>query len=151
LQVKHGRDNNKPIGRSATGGAIAAPAFAYYYEKLLELYPETKRAFDIPQGVFRGEYDGKSELYTEQSPFPIIKQTVQDEYNNLSTGINVHEDEYGVITMDDEDISPEEDIGLAETVNIDDEQNDYIDYDDPLQLKRTAPEEPDSKDSGTMF
>jgi hypothetical protein len=69
----------------------------------------------------------------------------------MSTGINVHEDEYGVITMDDEDISPEEDIGLAETLNIDDEQNDYIDYDDPLQLKRTAPEEPDSQDSGTMF
>ena len=48
----------------ATGGAIAAPAFAYYYKKLLEVYPETKRSFDIPQGVFRGEYEGKSELYT---------------------------------------------------------------------------------------
>jgi len=148
--VWFGRDNNKPIGRSATGGAIAAPAFAYYYEKLLELYPETKRSFDIPQGVFRGEYDGKSELYTEQSPFPIIKQTVQEEYDSLSTGINVHEDEYGVITMDDEDISPEEDMGLAETINIDEGLNEY-DYDDPMYPRRMAPEEPDSQDSGTMF
>ena len=71
--VWFGRDNNKPIGRRATGGAIAAPAFAYYYEKLLELYPDTKRSFDIPQGVFRGEYEGRSELYTELSPFSCKK------------------------------------------------------------------------------
>jgi len=149
--VWFGRDNNKPIGRKATGGAIAAPAFAYYYEKLLELYPETKRSFDIPQGVFRGEYEGKSELYTELSPFPVKKMTVQEEYDNLSTGINVHEDEYGVITMDDEDIRPEEDIGLAETINIDDDLNEYLDDNDPLHPRRTAPEEPASQDSGTMF
>ena len=148
--VWFGRDNNKPIGRSATGGAIAAPAFAYYYKKLLELYPETKRSFDIPQGVFRGEYEGKSELYTEMSPFPVKKMTVQEEYDSLSSGTDEHEDEYGVITMDDEDIRPEEDIGLAETINIDEEVNEY-DYDDPIHPRRTAPEEPDSQDSGTMF
>jgi len=149
--VWFGRDNNKPIGRGATGGAISAPAFAYYYEKLLELYPETKRSFDIPQGVFKGEYEGRSELYTEQSPFPVKKMTVQEEYESLSAGESVQDDEYRVITMDDEDIRPEEDMGLAETLNIDDEQNEYIDYDDPLHPRRIAPEEPDSQDSGTMF
>jgi len=149
--VWFGRDNNKPIGRGATGGATAAPAFAYYYKKLLELYPETKRSFDIPQGVFRGEYEGKSELYTELSPFPVKKMTVQEEYDSLSEGESVQDDEYGVITMDDEDIRPEEDMGLAETLNIDDDLNEYIDYDDPLHPRRTVPEEPDSQDSGTMF
>ena len=147
--VWFGRDNNKPIGRKATGGAIAAPAFAYYYEKLLELYPETKKSFDIPQGVFKGEYEGRSELYTELSPFPVKKMTVQEEYDSLSTGMNVYEDEYG-ITMEDEDISPEEDIGLAETVNIDEDSTVHQE-DDPLHPKKTAPVEPDSQDSGTMF
>jgi len=148
--VWFGRDNNKPIGRGATGGATAAPAFAYYYKKLLELYPETKRSFDIPQGVFRSEYEGKSELYTEISPFPVKKMTAQEEYDSLSSGENNYEDEYDVITMEDEDIRPEEDIGLAETINIDEEPNGY-DYDDPVQLRRIAPEEPDSLDSETMF
>jgi penicillin-binding protein 1A len=148
--VWFGRDNNKPIGRKATGGAIAAPAFAYYYKKLLELYPDTKRSFDIPQGVFKGEYEGKSELYTALSPFPVKKMTAQEEYDNLSTGESVQDDEYGVITMDDEDMRPEEDIGLAETVNIDEEPNEY-DHNDPLHPRRIAPEEPDSEDSGTMF
>jgi len=148
--VWFGRDNNKPIGRKATGGAIAAPAFAYYYQKLLEVYPETKRSFDIPQNVFRGEYEGKSELYTEKSPFPVKKMTVQEEYDSLSTGENTDEEEYGVITMEDEDIRPEEDIGLAETINIEEEVNEY-DYDDPIHPRSVAPEEPDSQDSGTMF
>jgi len=148
--VWFGRDNNKPIGRRATGGAIAAPAFAYYYKKLLELYPETKRSFDIPQGVFRGEYEGKSELYTEISPFPVKKMTVQEEYDSLSSGDNEQDERYGVITVEEEDIRPEEDIGLAETINVDEDVNTY-EYDDPIHLKRTAPEEPDSDDSGTMF
>jgi penicillin-binding protein 1A len=152
--VWFGRDNNKPIGRKATGGAIAAPAFAYYYKKLLEIYPETKRSFDIPQGVFRGEYEGRSELYTKLSPLPVKKRTVQEEYDNISSDdMNVHEDEYGVVIMDDEeDISPEEEIGLAETINIDEDPNEESQEDeDPLHPKRVAPETPDSEDSGTLF
>ena len=152
--VWFGRDNNKPIGRKATGGAIAAPAFAYYYKKLLEIYPETKRSFDIPQGVFKGEYEGRSELYTKLSPLPVKKKTVQEEYDTMSSDdMNIHEDEYGVITMDDEeDISPEEEIGLAETINIDEDPNEESqEEEDPLHPKRVAPETPDSEDSGTLF
>ena len=147
--VWFGRDDNKPIGRNATGGATAAPAFAYYYKKLLELYPETKRSFDIPEGVFKGEYENKSELYTEISPFPVKKMTAQEEYDSLSSGEDINS-EYSIVTVEDEDISPEEDIGLAETINIDNNSK-YIMYDNPSQLQRVAPEEADSEDSGTMF
>lgn len=79
--VWFGRDDNKPIGKGATGGAIAAPAFAAYYKKLLQLYPDTKRTFDIPAGVFRGEYEGKSELYTKHSPLPVIEKKEIDSYD----------------------------------------------------------------------
>jgi penicillin-binding protein 1A len=149
--VWFGRDNNKPIGRGATGGAIAAPAFSFYFKKLLKLYPDTKRTFDIPQGVFRGEYEGKSELYTQISPFPVKKMTAQEEYDSLSDGDDTSsQDSYDVIRVEDEDIRPEEDIGLAETINVDDDVEQY-DYDDPIHPQRVAPEEPDSQDSGTMF
>jgi penicillin-binding protein 1A len=68
--VWFGRDDNKRIGRGATGGAISAPAFAYYYKELIKLYPQTKRKFDIPDGVFIGEEDGQNEYYTTISPLP---------------------------------------------------------------------------------
>ena len=139
-----GRDDNKPIGRKgATGGGLAAPAFAYYYKKLLELYPETKRTFDIPQGVFRGEYEGRSELYTMNSPLPSI-QKPQNEYESML-------EEETEIT---EDIDPEdEEIGLAETLNIDeDPTNDEEEEEgDPLHPKRNVPKTPVSEDSGTLF
>ncbi len=133
--VWFGRDNNKPIAkRGATGGALAAPAFAYYYEKLLKLYPDTKRMFDIPQGVFRGVYEGKSELYTKNSPLPSYRKS-QDEYEYIST------DEYS--------IEQESGFGSAETLNIDGEFK--IEEDDPLHPKRNVPKVPVSEDSGTLF
>jgi len=137
-----GRDNNKPIGRrGATGGALAAPAFAYYFKKLIELYPDTKRTFDIPQGVFRGEYEGKSELYTVNSPLPSHKKP-QSEYERMFDENNE--------SM--EDISPEEDMGLAETINIDEDPEEEIqEEDDPLHPKRNVPKTPVSEDSGTLF
>jgi penicillin-binding protein 1A len=141
-----GRDDNKPIGRKgATGGGLAAPAFAYYYEKLLELYPETKRTFDIPQGVFRGEYEGRSELYTEISPLPSHKKP-QNEYESML------EEETGII--EDDDIDPEGgEMGLAPTLNIDDDPTyeEEEDEGDPLHPKRKVPLTPVSNDSGTMF
>ena len=146
--VWFGRDNNKPIGRGATGGAIAAPAFAYYYRELLKAYPETKRSFDIPQGVFRGTYEGKPELYTEQSPLPNSKKKSDDPTLNIMTSEYVDD---GYVIDDSEDIRPEEDIGMAETVNIDDDPDEMMDDDDPLHPRKVAPEVPVSNDSGTMF
>jgi penicillin-binding protein 1A len=150
--VWFGRDDNKHIGRGATGGALAAPAFSFYYKKLLELYPETKRTFDIPEGVFRGEYEGRSELYTENSPLPDShKKPVQnyDEYDQLL------EDEMEII----EDIDPDDgEIGFAPTINIDEdpvseesEEANIEEEDDPLHPKRKVPLTPVSNDSGTLF
>ncbi len=131
-----GRDDNKRIGKGATGGAIAAPAFAYYYKELLKLYPETKRTFDIPQGVFRGEYEGKSELYTKNSPFPIIQKPVNEYAKYLNE--------------DNETIMPEEETGLAETINIDEDPLEEEEG-DALHPKRDVPTRPDSEDSGELF
>ncbi len=149
--VWFGRDDNKRIGKGATGGALAAPAFAFYYKKLLELYPETKRTFDIPEGVFRGEYEGRSELYTENSPLPDShKKPVQnyDEYDQLL------EDEMEIV----EDIDPDDgEIGFAPTINIDedpvseDPEEEVVEEDDPLHPKRKVPLTPVSNDSGTLF
>jgi len=144
--VWFGRDDNKRIGRGATGGALAAPAFAFYYEKLLELYPETKRTFDIPEGVFRGEYEGKAELYTENSPLPDTQKKEVHPYDQLL------EDEMEIT----EDIDPEDgEIGFAPTINIDEEpiseEEIFEEEDDPLHPKRKVPLTPVSNDSGTLF
>lgn len=134
-----GRDDNKPIGKGATGGAMAAPAFAYYYKELLKLYPDTKRTFDIPQGVFRGEYEGKSELYTQNSPLPTV-QKPENKYNEYAEYLN----------EDNETIMLEEETGLAETINIDEDPIDEEEG-DALHPKRNVPTRPDSEDSGELF
>ncbi len=66
----YGRDNNRPIGRHATGGSVAAPAFAHFYRSLLKIDPVMPRKFPIPEGVYVGEVDGHKELYTKISPLP---------------------------------------------------------------------------------
>ena len=144
--VWFGRDNNKPIGRGATGGAIAAPAFAFYYKKLLELYPDTKRIFDIPQGVFQGKYEGRTELYTEHSPLPSIQAVEKEEVHPYDLLV---EEETEII----EDMDPDEaEIGYAPTLNIDEGPvyEDSMDG-DPLHPERNVPLTPVSNDSGTMF
>ncbi len=130
-----GRDDNRHIGKGATGGAMAAPAFAYYYKELLKLYPNTKRSFDIPGGVFRGEYEGKTELYTKNSPLP----SVQKPHNVYETYLN----------EDNLTISPEQETGLAETIHIDDDPMET--EGDALHPKRKVPHRPDSEDSGELF
>jgi penicillin-binding protein 1A len=159
--VWFGRDNNRPIGRGATGGATAAPAFAYYYRELLKQYPDIKRTFDIPEGVFIGEYKGKKELYTQISPLPKIKtQTDEFDVPETTPGYHIDDDGYMISDVDDESISTEDqmtiqenegDIGYAQTVNIDEDPEADIDEADPLHPPRIAPETPASEDSGTLF
>jgi len=127
-----GRDDNKPIGQGATGGAMVAPAFAYYYKKLLKLYPNIKRTFDIPKGVFRGQYEGKVELYTKDSPLPSV--------NNNAEYLN----------PDNQNISPETDIGLQETIEIDNNTTTRS-RNDALHPKANVPKRPVSEDSGELF
>lgn len=71
-----GRDDNKPMSRNITGGSVAAPAFASYYQKLIRLYPRTKRFFTIPDGV----ESINGEVGTQRSPIPdfIIHPPVQE-------------------------------------------------------------------------
>ena len=130
-----GRDDNKPIGHGATGGAMVAPAFAYYFKKLIALYPETKRIFDIPQGVFRGVYEGKTELYTKTSPLP----SIQHKENPYKTYLN----------EENETMSPESDTGLMQTIKIDEETD--KDEGDALHPTRKVPERPVTEDSGELF
>jgi penicillin-binding protein 1A len=68
--VWFGRDNNRPIGHHATGGSVAAPAFAEFYRGLLQLYPDTPRRFERPEGVYEGKVGDQRELYTSISPLP---------------------------------------------------------------------------------
>ncbi len=68
--VWFGRDNNLPIGKGATGGAVAAPVFKKLFQNILKIYPNTKRVFTKPEGVFEAEYNGKIELFTKESPLP---------------------------------------------------------------------------------
>ncbi len=120
--VWFGRDNNRPIGKNATGGSISAPAFAYYYRKLIELYPNIKRKFDIPSGIYHGEYKGKKELYTSDSPIPNSKKKPQN----------------------DDDITL-----FADTIEIEEDKSDI--GDDPLHPRRKTPLTHDSDDSGRLF
>ena len=70
-----GRDNNRPIGRGATGGATAAPAFAYFFKRLYELYPKLPKKFKVPNGVYNSRDGVISELYTDTSPLPTKAET----------------------------------------------------------------------------
>jgi penicillin-binding protein 1A len=146
-----GRDNNKPIGKGATGGAISAPAFSYFYRKLIKEYPETKRSFDIPQEVYKGTYEGRTELYTKISPLPDSQMKKNDSVITMSDeddGYTVDDD---YVIDDGEGMDPEEDIGMADTINIDEDPNEIIEDSDPLHPRRKVPAVPVSNDSGTMF
>ncbi|MDD5210789.1 MAG: PBP1A family penicillin-binding protein [Sulfuricurvum sp.] len=71
-----GHDNNTPMRRSETGGVAAAPVFRYYYQDLLRIYPNTKRYFDRPSGVYsEGQGDvNATENFTDISQAPAATQ-----------------------------------------------------------------------------
>ncbi len=68
--VWFGNDDNKPMGRRETGGRTAAPVFSYFYRHWLQIHPEIKREFDIPQDINSNFYDGKMEFFTKTSAIP---------------------------------------------------------------------------------
>lgn len=70
--VWFGHDNNTPMRRSETGGRAAAPVFRYYYEDMLRIYPNTKRYFDVPAGVYVGSRgdSNATESFTDTSTAP---------------------------------------------------------------------------------
>lgn len=74
--VWFGHDNNTPMRRSETGGRAAGPVFRYFYEDLLRIYPNTKRTFDVPPGVYVGSRSdtNATESYTDTSAAPDATQ-----------------------------------------------------------------------------
>jgi penicillin-binding protein 1A len=73
--VWFGHDDNTPMRRSETGGRAAGPVFRYYYQDLLRIYPDTKRSFDVPAGVYQAPTDQNgSENFTDTSAAPDATQ-----------------------------------------------------------------------------
>jgi len=71
--VWFGNDNNKPMRKTETGGKIAAPVFSYFYKNYLKSHPEIPRSFIKPPKIYSSKINGKTEYYTEISPFPEIE------------------------------------------------------------------------------
>ena len=139
--VWFGRDNNKRIGpRGATGGGLAAPAFSFYFSELLKVYPDMKRKFDIPEGVYQGTYEGETEYYTERSPLPKVKKRDEFAFDENATGVATEVDT-NIIEVIDYDETPTDTSGEPDT----------IEEDDPLHPKVKVPKTPVSEDSGTLF
>lgn len=131
-----GRDDNKPIGKYASGGNAAAPVFAAYFDAVYKLYPQLKRTFDIPKGVSKGIYHGKTELYTKISPLPGEKK-LKNSYTQI-------------LNDEDEIISIEKETEFMETLDIEDD--DYSSKKgDALHPARKVPLRPVSEDSGELF
>ncbi len=78
-----GNDDNTPMKRRETGGRAAAPAFKYFVENYLKLHPETKRKFDIPKGVHKFIFNGRTYYYTDISKPPVQNSISQDEKSKL--------------------------------------------------------------------
>ena len=79
----YGNDNNTPLKKGETGGRAAAPAFAYFMKKYIELHPETTRTFKIPEGVGSRKIDGSLEYFTDVSPFPKANVRKQSDEGGL--------------------------------------------------------------------
>lgn len=72
--VWYGNDNGQSLGEHHTGGSTAAPAFSYFYKKLLKLQPHIKRRFDIPENVL---FDKNKIPYTDISKKIHIKNKIE--------------------------------------------------------------------------
>ncbi|WP_300702505.1 penicillin-binding protein 1A [uncultured Campylobacter sp.] len=68
--IWYGNDNNKPLKRVEGGARTAAPVFRVFLTEYLKFFPQTKRYFSVPEGVFTGTYNGENEFYTNRSPLP---------------------------------------------------------------------------------
>ena len=68
--VWFGNDDNTPMHKRETGGKVAAPAFAMYYEDVLKFYPQIQREFEKPSGVIEVNIDGRKEYFSDISKPP---------------------------------------------------------------------------------
>ncbi len=65
-----GNDDNTPMKKRETGGRSAGPSFANFVKNYIRLYPQTKRKFDMPDGVRYKIVGGKKLYFTDVSPLP---------------------------------------------------------------------------------
>lgn len=75
--VWFGNDDNSPMHRWETGGKVAAPAFKMFYDKILKLYPQIKRKFDVPDGIVEVKVGRKKEYFSDISKPPRVEQDVK--------------------------------------------------------------------------
>lgn len=68
--VWFGNDDNTPMHKWETGGKIAGPAFAQFYESVINLYPQIQRNFIAPPGIVEVNYGGKKEYFSDISKPP---------------------------------------------------------------------------------
>lgn len=68
--VWFGNDDNTPMHKRETGGKIAGPAFAKYYQNVLKLYPEIQRKFEKPEGIVEVVVDKEREFFSDISKPP---------------------------------------------------------------------------------
>ncbi len=80
--IWYGNDDNKPMRRTETGGRTAAPVFAFFYKKWLEIHPEIKRKFDKPEGVFTSWVNNRLEYFTQTSNIPKIENKTEQSTKN---------------------------------------------------------------------
>ncbi len=79
--VWFGKDDNRPMHKE-TGAKASGPAFKHFYESYLQIHPETKRDFDIPQGVREVRYPKGVEYFTDISKPPNSVQRTKGELEN---------------------------------------------------------------------
>ena len=68
--IWYGNDDNSPMKKVEGGGRTAAPVFKKFMESYIKQYPTLRRAFTQPDGVYKGNYQGSEEFYTDDSPLP---------------------------------------------------------------------------------
>jgi len=116
--VWHGRDDNRPIGRHATGGSISAPEFGSFYRQLMRLYPDIPKHFVKPSGVYVGKIGMSDELYTDISPLPgnsaqkLPNRGIKAMFDSVSSdaqSVSDDEDEESDMEVMDMDSEPQQD------------------------------------------
>ena len=76
--VWFGNDDNTPMRKYETGGRVSGPAFRYYYQQLLVLYPQTQRSFEQVDGIITTTIKGEKEYFTDISKAPLLKLESED-------------------------------------------------------------------------
>lgn len=87
ILVWYGNDDYKPMKSVEGGGRTAAPVFAKFLSEYLAAFPNTKRSFAKPQGVFSGRFKGTEVLYTQTSPIPEEEDIIY-EYDDMPDASN---------------------------------------------------------------